>query len=91
MYCFFDSGMLLQALRVCSPEFFYKEIAKIYEIGKSLKCPKMFLRCLFGQAKRTFYNHVPKAKPEIRNSLVVQQSLYGRTRKNFPQFLRTLI
>jgi hypothetical protein len=63
--------MFLRALRVCSPEFFDEEIAKIYEIGKSLQYPKRFLEFSFVQAKRTFYNHVPKAKPKIINSLVV--------------------
>ena len=64
-------SMFLRALRVCSPEYFNKEIKTIYEIGNNLKYSECFLDICFSKARKSFYNINNNIPRKFENVLVL--------------------
>ena len=64
------SLMFLRCLRVVSPEYFDKEIEKIYEIGKINHYPKEFFKQCFKKAKKTFYRDFQERIPFKLKNLI---------------------
>ena len=47
--------MFLRANRMCNPEFYDDEINTIYNIGKTLKYSRIFLKKCENKARQIFY------------------------------------
>ena len=63
--------MFLRARRICSPEFYDDEINTIYNIGNTLKYPRIFLEKCENKARSIFYRLESTKKEEKKNLLVL--------------------
>ena len=61
--------MFLRALRICDPEYFNKEIERIFNIGKKLCYPLLFLEACFNKTKKKFYENCQRERVVNSNIL----------------------